>query len=98
MFKKFYNAKYTQIGVYIVLFATIIFAINAFIDNVPYWFDMLWDKIVWVAQSSKPIILAFVVAYLLDPVAGFIQKNLIKFKNRIRRNKGNIVILEKIRA
>ncbi len=89
MFKKFYNAKYTQIGVYVVLFATIIYAISAFIDNVPYWFKMFWDKVVWVTQSSKPIILAFVVAYLLDPVAGFFEKTLEKFRDKMSKARQN---------
>lgn len=89
MFKKFYNAKYTQIGVYVVLFATIIYAISAFIDNVPYWAKMFWDKVVWVAQSSKPIVLAFVVAYLLDPVAGFIEANLERLRDRMLKVRQN---------
>ena len=86
MFKKFYNAKYTQIGLYVVLFATIIYAISAFIDNVPYWFKMLWDKILWVGQSSKPIVLAFVVAYLLAPVADFFERNIEKLRDKILKN------------
>ena len=36
MLKKFYNSKYTQIGIYAVIVAAIIIAIYAFIDNVPY--------------------------------------------------------------
>lgn len=91
MFKKFYNAKYTQIGLYVVLFATIIYAISAFIDNVPYWFKMLWDKVLWVAHSSKPIILAFVVAYLLSPVADFIENSLEQIREKIINARCNAI-------
>ena len=80
MLKKFYNSKYTQIGAYVVFVAAIIIAINSFIDNVPYFFTLLWDKVTWVISSSKPIVLAIVFAYLLDPVADMFENLLLKIK------------------
>ncbi|MBE5934433.1 MAG: AI-2E family transporter [Lachnospiraceae bacterium] len=85
MFRKFYDSKYTQIGAYVVLVTTIIIAISAFIDNVPYWFAILWDKIVWLVHSSKPIVIAFVAAYLLDPVADFFEKILENIRDSIAK-------------
>ena len=73
MLKKFYNSKYTQIATYVIIVAAIIIAINAFIDNVPYFFWLLWDKISWVLKHSKPIIIAVALAYLLDPLVDIFE-------------------------
>lgn len=85
MWKKFYNSKYTQIGTYVVIIAAIVIAINAFIDNVPYFFGLVWDKISWILTHSKPIIVAIALAYLLDPLADIFENLYSKisyFKNR----------------
>ncbi len=84
MFKKFYNSKYTQIGTYVVIVAAIIIAINAFIDNVPYFFNLVWDKICWIGNHSKPIIVAIAFAYLLDPLVDIFEKLLCKLRSKIK--------------
>lgn len=84
MFKKFYNSKYTQIGTYVVIVAAIIIAINAFIDNVPYFFNLIWDKICWIGNHSKPIIVAVAFAYLLEPLVDMFEKLLYKIRGKIK--------------
>ena len=95
MLKKFYNSKYTQIATYVIIVAAIIIAINAFIDNVPYFFGLIWDKISWVLKHSKPIIIAVALAYLLDPLVDIFEKLYSKikfFKNRKKSNRPIAVV------
>lgn len=89
MLKKFYNSKYTQIATYVIIVAAIIIAINAFIDNVPYFFGLIWDKISWVLKHSKPIIIAVALAYLLDPLVDIFEKLYSKVKFLKNRKKSN---------
>lgn len=78
--RKFLNKNYTQISVYVIVVATIIMIISSFIGNVPYFFNMICEKIGWVISASQPIILALVFAYLLDPVVGFFERSFMKVK------------------
>ena len=87
MWKKFYNSKYTQIGTYVVIIAAIVIAINAFIDNVPYFFGLVWDKISWILTHSKPIIVAIALAYLLDPLADIFENLYSKISYFKKRKK-----------
>ena len=98
MLKKFYNSKYTQIGIYAVIVAAIIIAIYAFIDNVPYFFGLVWDKVAWILKHSKPIIIAVALAYLLDPIADFFENlyakiNFFKKKGKSTRPLAVITVI-----
>ena len=89
MLKKFYNSKYTQIGIYVVIVAAIVIATNAFIDNVPYFFGVVWQKFSWVLTHAKPIIIAIALAYLLDPLVDFFEGLYSKVKFLKNRKKSN---------
>lgn len=89
MLKKFYNSKYTQIGIYVVIVAAIVITTNAFIDNVPYFFGVVWQKISWVLRHAKPIIIAIALAYLLDPLVDFFEGLYSKVKFLKNRKKSN---------
>ena len=95
MLKKFYNSKYTQIGIYVVIVAAIVIATNAFIDNVPYFFGVVWQKFSWVLTHAKPIIIAIALAYLLDPLVDFFEGlySKVKFLNKdaMRQTKGFVL-------
>ena len=84
MFKKFYNSKYTQISTYVIVVAAIIIAISAFIDNVPYFFGIVWDKVCWIVNHSKPIIVAVAFAYLLDPAVDIFEKLYGRARDKIK--------------
>lgn len=79
-FKKFINSRYTQVSVYVIVVAMIIMIIDSLIGNVPYLFNVALDKIGWVLEASKPIILALVFTYLLSPVVDFFQNSFMKIK------------------
>lgn len=86
-FKKFMNNNYTQISLYVIVVATIIFAIKGVIGSAPFFFDVIFDKIGWIIGASQPIILALVFTYLLDPVADFFEESYRKikiFKNKYK--------------
>lgn len=84
MFRKFNNSKYTQISTYVIVVAAIIIAINAFIDNVPYFFNLVLDKIVWITKHAQPIIVAVAFAYLLDPLVDMFESLFLKIRGKIK--------------
>lgn len=79
-FKKFLNNSYTQISLYVIVVATIIMGIRGIIGSIPYFFEVITDKIGWVVGAAQPIILALVFTYLLDPIADFFENSFKKIK------------------
>lgn len=78
--KRFINNKYNQIAIYIIVVASIIIAINTFMGSVPFFFNLLVDRLAWLANASTPIIIALVMAYLLFPVTNIFQRLIMKIK------------------
>ena len=80
MFRRFQDNKYTQISLYVVIVAFLIIAFNAFVDNIPYFFRMLIERVKWIVNASKPLIIAIVFAYLFDPVVTSLERIFAKVK------------------
>ena len=78
--KKFLNNSYTQISIYVIVVATIIMTIEGLIGNTSYLLGEIFEKIGWLLSASKPIILALVFTYLLDPIADFFEEAFKKNK------------------
>ncbi len=78
--KQFINNKYNQIAIYIIVVASIVIAINEFMGSIPYFFNLVVDKVSWLASASTPIILAIVMAYLLFPLTNCFQRLIMKLK------------------
>ncbi len=78
--KHFINNKYNQIAIYIIVVSSIIIAINTFMGSVPFFFNLIVDRLAWVANASTPIIIALVMAYLLFPMTNCFQRLIMKIK------------------
>jgi predicted PurR-regulated permease PerM len=76
------NEKYTLISIYVIVTAIIIYCLSLVAKNAPIIFGEIMVKINWIAKVTKPIILGFVFAYLLNPIVDFIEKQYKKIKIR----------------
>lgn len=74
------NRKYTQISIYVIITAIIIYCLSLIAKNAPVIWEMIWDKVSWIIRVTQPVILGFVFAYLLYPVVGFIERQYQKLK------------------
>ena len=89
-FKNF-NKKYTQICAYVVITAIIIYILSLVANNFPFIFGQVMNKVSWLLMVIKPVILGFVLAYLVEPVVAFFQRQFgrIKFlRNKEKRCRG----------
>ncbi len=75
------NWKYMQISLYAIITVVIIYALSLIVKNAPTLTAELFDKVNRIIRVLKPIILGFVFAYLMDPIANFFEKKYQKLKN-----------------
>ena len=80
------NPKYTLIAAYVIVTAAIIYGLGIMLDHLPEIVGGLKVAIGWLLTVLKPVVLAFVVAYLLNPVVRFFQRRYESMK--IFRKKG----------
>lgn len=76
--KELENKKYNMIAGYVIAVATMVIIIYNVIDSVPFYFKVILEKTEWLMKASRPIILALVFTYLLDPIADVIEQALMK--------------------
>lgn len=81
------NKKYTQISAYVIITAIIIYILSLIAKNAPVIVTDLMEKLGWLMKVVKPVILGFVVAYLLDPVVSFFERKLMKLKHFKKKSK-----------
>lgn len=74
------NKSYTQISLYVIITALIIYALTKVIDGTPNLLGYAVDRVNWLMRVIKPIIIGFVFAYLFEPVVAFFQRRLEKRK------------------
>lgn len=74
------NKKYTQISIYVIITAMIIYCFSLIAKNIPTIFGEILDSLSWVLRVIKPIIIGFVFAYLLDPLVDFLEAKYKKIK------------------
>lgn len=74
------NKKYTLIAIYVIITSVIIYSIIKIIQNAPNILVIIMDNLKWLAEVATPILYAFIIAYLLDPVINFFEKQLLKIK------------------
>lgn len=70
------NRDYTLIAVYVIVTAIIIYCLGLLANNVPTILSVIYGRILWVLDVSRPIVLGFIFAYLLDPVVDFLEEKL----------------------
>lgn len=74
------NKQYTQISIYVILTAIIIYCLSLVAKSAPSIFDNLMEKLYWFLKVIKPIILGFVFAYLVQPITNFFDEKFRKLK------------------
>lgn len=72
------NPKYTQIAVYVIVTAGIIYCLSLAANNLMEILGVLGRILGWLFGVLKPVVLAFALAYLLKPIVDFFQD---KFEN-----------------
>lgn len=76
------NAKYTTIAIYVIATAVIIYCLSLVARNAPIILYGIMEGLTWVVKVTKPIVLGFVFAYLLNPIVNFFEKQYKKVSIR----------------
>jgi predicted PurR-regulated permease PerM len=71
------NKRYTVIAVYVIITAVIIYCLSLVAKSAPTIMATIMVGVGWIMQVAKPIVYAFVIAYLFDPIINFLE---IQFK------------------
>ena len=74
------NRNYLQISIYVIVTSVIIYSLSLLAKNAPIIIQMIMEKLSWLLRVIKPIIIGFVLAYLLDPIVRFFEKRYRKVK------------------
>ncbi|SHO54194.1 Predicted PurR-regulated permease PerM [Anaerocolumna xylanovorans DSM 12503] len=67
------NKRYTLISIYVIITCIIIYILSLIAKNAAGILSQLLHMLNWVMRVAKPIAIAFVLAYLLDPVVNFFE-------------------------
>lgn len=81
------NKRYTLLSIYIIVTASIIYCLSLVAKSAPAIISDIIDKLQWVASVAKPIVFAFVIAYLFNPIIRFFELQYHKiriFKREIK--------------
>lgn len=73
-----FNKKYMQISLYVIITTVIIAILVLLVFNAPVIVKEVMKKLNWIIRVIKPIIVGFILAYLMDPVVSFFERQLIK--------------------
>lgn len=74
------NNKYTSIAVYVIVTAAIVCCLGLIVLNAKDIISIILEKLSWVFKVSKPIVLGFIFAYLVEPVVSFFEMQFCKVK------------------
>ena len=75
-----FNRKYMQISLYVIITCVIIYSLSKIADNAPVIVRKVMDIISWILKVIKPLILGFVIAYLMDPIVCFFERKFRKYR------------------
>lgn len=74
------NERYIQISLYVIITSIVIYILSLLAKNAPSIANYLLVRLNWVFKVIKPIIIGFVIAYLLEPIILFFKKMYLKIK------------------
>jgi len=72
------NKRYTLISIYVIITASIIYILSLLTKNAPFFLTIILYGLNWLLGVAKPIAIAFVFAYLLDPIVNFFENQFEK--------------------
>lgn len=81
------NPKYTQLALYVIITAVIIYCLSLVANNAPAILHVVWEKASWLLTVVKPVVIGFVIAYLMEPVVSFFENKYKKLKFFTRKEK-----------
>ena len=82
------NKQYTLVSIYVIVTCIIIYCLSLVAKSAPAIVENLLDKLNWILRVMKPILLAFVFAYLTDPIVNFFEYHFKKWRI-FKKNQGS---------
>ena len=79
-FKDKINKKYFEISTYVIFTCIVIFLLSRFTDQLPVIAKTTGSALKWVGAILKPVIIGFIIAYLLFPMLERLEGLLRKIK------------------
>ncbi|ESL03658.1 hypothetical protein GCWU000282_00823 [Catonella morbi ATCC 51271] len=79
-FKNKINKKYFEISMYVIFTCIVIFLLSRFTDQLPAIAKTTGSALKWVGAILKPVIIGFIMAYLLFPMLEKLESLLRKIK------------------
>ena len=79
-FKININKKYFEISMYVIFTCIVIFLLSRFTDQLPAIAKTTGSALKWVGAILKPVIIGFIIAYLLFPMLERLESLLQKIK------------------
>ena len=79
-FKNKINKKYFEISMYVIFTCIVIFLLSRFTDQLPAIAKTTGSALKWVGAILKPVIIGFIIAYLLFPMLERLEGLLWKIK------------------
>ena len=79
-FKDKINKKYFEISMYVIFTCIVIFLLSRFTDQLPAIAKTTGSALKWVGAILKPVIIGFIIAYLLFPMLERLEGLLWKIK------------------
>lgn len=67
------NKQYTLIAIYVIITCSIIYILSLVAKNASGILAELMQMLKWLLRVAKPVAIAFILAYLLDPVVNFFE-------------------------
>lgn len=78
------NKNFTLISMYVIVTSIIIYCLSLLAKNAPEILSVVMSYLRWLVKVAKPIVIAFVFAYIFDPVNNFLEVHYRKIKIRKR--------------
>ncbi len=75
------NKQYMLISLYVIITVVIIYALSLIVKNAPQIMSGVMERLHWLLLVSKPVILGFIFAYLMDPVVDLFERRYQKLKS-----------------
>lgn len=69
------NKQYTLISIYVIITCIVIYCLSLVAKSAPAIVQNIIDKLNWILRVMKPILLAFVFAYLTEPIVDFFERH-----------------------
>lgn len=92
---KMINRKYLQISLYVIFTCVVIYVLGLIAANLTTVFSIVTTKIGQILTILQPVVIAFVIAYVLNSSVDYFEDKLkkIKYVNRLKSTRGLAVLL-----